>query len=72
MRTLAAGVHQLAGRAPNMFDLYLVGDVLVDDVLTYDPARQIDAKLAALRPALVLFGHGAPLRDRDRLACVAG
>jgi glyoxylase-like metal-dependent hydrolase (beta-lactamase superfamily II) len=29
-------------------------------------------RLAELRPALVLFGHGPPLRDAERLARVAG
>jgi hypothetical protein len=28
-------------------------------------------RLAELRPDLVLFGHGPPLRDPDRLAAVA-
>ena len=37
--------------------------------LTPDPAenRRSIHKLAALRPELVLFGHGAPLRDADKL-----
>jgi hydroxyacylglutathione hydrolase len=37
--------------------------------LTPDPAenRRSIRKLAALEPALVLFGHGAPLRDADKL-----
>jgi hydroxyacylglutathione hydrolase len=37
--------------------------------LTPDPAenRRSIRKLAALEPALVLFGHGAPLRDTDKL-----
>jgi hydroxyacylglutathione hydrolase len=35
------------------------------DYLTPDPAenRRSAKKLAALEPKLVLFGHGAPLRD---------
>ena len=39
-------------------------------VLTHDPERNRESirRLAALRPALVLFGHGPPLRDSDRLA----
>ncbi len=37
--------------------------------LTPDPAenRRSIHKLAALKPELVLFGHGAPLRDADKL-----
>jgi hydroxyacylglutathione hydrolase len=36
---------------------------------TPDPARNRDSarRLAELRPDLVLFGHGPPLRDPDRL-----
>lgn len=42
-------------------------------LLTVDPAvnRSSMQRLAQLRPALVLFGHGPPLRDPDRLAAVA-
>ena len=42
--------------------------------LTVDPQlnRASMRRLAALRPALTLFGHGPPLRDPDRLARVAG
>ncbi len=38
--------------------------------LTVDPQlnRQSMRRLAELRPALALFGHGPPLRDPDRLA----
>lgn len=38
--------------------------------LTPDPARNRESihKLAALEPALVCFGHGAPLRDSGKLA----
>nr|WP_202885828.1 MBL fold metallo-hydrolase [Kribbella sandramycini] len=41
--------------------------------LTFDVVRNHQAmrRLAALRPALVLFGHGKPLRDPDHLARVA-
>lgn len=44
------------------------------DFLTYDPERNRASmrRLAQLRPALALFGHGPPLRDPDRLARVAG
>lgn len=37
--------------------------------LTPDPVqnRESARRLAALRPALVLFGHGPPLRDTERL-----
>jgi len=37
---------------------------------TPDPARNRASarKLAELRPALACFGHGAPLRDPDKLA----
>jgi hydroxyacylglutathione hydrolase len=40
---------------------------------TPDPARNRESirKLAALRPELVVFGHGAPLRDPDRLSAFA-
>jgi hydroxyacylglutathione hydrolase len=36
--------------------------------LTPDPAKNRDSarRLAELRPSLVLFGHGPPLRDSDR------
>jgi hydroxyacylglutathione hydrolase len=39
-----------------------------------DPARNRASarRLAALRPALACFGHGAPLRDPDRLAEFVG
>jgi len=38
--------------------------------LTADPARNRESarRLAELRPELVLFGHGPPLRDPDALA----
>jgi hydroxyacylglutathione hydrolase len=41
--------------------------------LTVDPDANRTAmrRLADLRPALVLFGHGPPLRDAERLARVA-
>jgi glyoxylase-like metal-dependent hydrolase (beta-lactamase superfamily II) len=41
--------------------------------LTFDPDANRDAmqRLAELRPALVLFGHGPPLRDPDALARAA-
>lgn len=40
------------------------------DMFTPDPARNRESarKLAALRPALACFGHGAPLRDPGKLA----
>jgi glyoxylase-like metal-dependent hydrolase (beta-lactamase superfamily II) len=43
-------------------------------LLTVDSAlnRESMRRLAALRPALTLFGHGPPLRDPERLARVAG
>jgi glyoxylase-like metal-dependent hydrolase (beta-lactamase superfamily II) len=43
-------------------------------VLTADPARNRDSarRLAELRPELVLFGHGPPLRDPDAFAQFAG
>ena len=39
-------------------------------LVAIDPAqnRASARRLAALRPALVCFGHGAPLRDPDKLA----
>lgn len=41
--------------------------------LSADPAlnRRSARRLAALRPALVCFGHGPPLRDPDRLSAFA-
>jgi hydroxyacylglutathione hydrolase len=38
---------------------------------TLDPPRNRASaqRIAALRPQLVCFGHGPPLRDPDRLAC---
>jgi hydroxyacylglutathione hydrolase len=41
--------------------------------LTPDPARNRASGrvLGALRPALVLFGHGPPLRDTERFAAFA-
>ncbi len=44
------------------------------DFLTADPERNRESmrRLAQLRPALALFGHGPPLRDPDRLASIAG
>jgi hydroxyacylglutathione hydrolase len=38
-------------------------------ILTWDPPRNRESarRLAALEPALVLFGHGPPLRDPARL-----
>jgi len=40
--------------------------------LTFDPGlnRESMRRLADLRPALVVFGHGPPLRDPERLARV--
>jgi glyoxylase-like metal-dependent hydrolase (beta-lactamase superfamily II) len=62
----------------------IVGDVLVnchpitqriglhepDRIFTPDPAlnRQSARKLAALRPRLICFGHGPPLRDGDHFS----
>lgn len=42
-------------------------------LLTVDPVRNRESmrRLADLRPALVLFGHGPPLRDPERFAQVA-
>jgi hydroxyacylglutathione hydrolase len=39
-------------------------------LFTTDPVRNRASirRLAALRPALALFGHGAPLADPDKLA----
>jgi hydroxyacylglutathione hydrolase len=52
VRTGIPGLHE----PPSMF--------------TPDPARNRESarRLAELRPALVCFGHGAPLRDPDKLA----
>jgi hydroxyacylglutathione hydrolase len=65
-------------------DRVLIGDVLNNmnvmtgvpglheppRLFTPDPVRNRASarRLAALRPALACFGHGAPLRDPDRLA----
>jgi glyoxylase-like metal-dependent hydrolase (beta-lactamase superfamily II) len=40
------------------------------DLFTPDPARNRESarRLAELRPSLACFGHGAPLRDPDKLA----
>ena len=40
------------------------------DIFTPDPPRNRESarRLAELRPALACFGHGAPLRDPDKLA----
>jgi hydroxyacylglutathione hydrolase len=40
------------------------------DLFTPDPARNRESarRLAELKPALACFGHGAPLRDPDKLA----
>jgi glyoxylase-like metal-dependent hydrolase (beta-lactamase superfamily II) len=42
-------------------------------IYTADPARNRDSirRLAALEPALVLFGHGPPLRDTAKLTKLA-
>jgi glyoxylase-like metal-dependent hydrolase (beta-lactamase superfamily II) len=40
------------------------------DMATPDPARNRESarRLAELKPSLACFGHGAPLRDPDKLA----
>jgi hydroxyacylglutathione hydrolase len=44
------------------------------DFLTWDAERNRESmrRLADLRPKLVLFGHGRPLRDPDRLRRLVG
>ncbi|MEU4770315.1 MBL fold metallo-hydrolase [Actinosynnema sp. NPDC023794] len=44
------------------------------DLLTWDRERNRESmrRLAELRPKLVLFGHGRPLRDPDRLRRLVG
>ncbi|MEJ2853103.1 MULTISPECIES: MBL fold metallo-hydrolase [unclassified Saccharothrix] len=44
------------------------------DFLTWDRDRNRESmrRLAELRPSLVLFGHGRPLRDPDRLRRLVG
>jgi glyoxylase-like metal-dependent hydrolase (beta-lactamase superfamily II) len=41
---------------------------------TPDPAlnRRSARRLAALRPAIICFGHGAPLRDPDAFVAFVG
>ncbi|MFB9909608.1 MBL fold metallo-hydrolase [Allokutzneria oryzae] len=48
----------------------LFGATAPPDILTWDRDlnRESMRRLAALRPRLVLFGHGRPARDPDRLA----
>ncbi len=43
---------------------------LLPDLFMPDPARNRESarRLAELRPALACFGHGAPLRDPDKLS----
>jgi glyoxylase-like metal-dependent hydrolase (beta-lactamase superfamily II) len=43
-------------------------------LFNWDPARNRDCarRLAELEPALVLFGHGSPLRDPGKLKAFAG
>ena len=45
-------------------------DWITERRLTFN--REAMRRLAALRPALALFGHGPPLRDPDVLERVAG
>ena len=68
--------------------MLILGDVLVNmnvttgipglheppAFVTPDPARNRESarRLAELRPALVCFGHGPPLRDPDKLAEFVG
>jgi hydroxyacylglutathione hydrolase len=58
MRTLAEGVHQLAGRPANAINVYLVGDVLVD-AGTLGAKRRILRQLAGrdVRSHLVTHAH---------------
>lgn len=44
------------------------------DFLTWDPEQNRESmrRLAGLRPRLVLFGHGKPMRDPDRLKRLVG
>jgi hydroxyacylglutathione hydrolase len=44
------------------------------DLFTPDPARNRESarRLAELKPSLACFGHGAPLRDPDKLAKFVG
>jgi hydroxyacylglutathione hydrolase len=65
-RTLIAGdvlgnMHFITG---------MPGLHLPPDMFTSDPVRNRASarRLAELRPALACFGHGAPLRDPDKLA----
>ena len=58
MRTLADGVHQLAGRPPNAINVYLVGDMLVD-AGTPNAKRRILRQLEGrdVRSHLVTHAH---------------
>lgn len=84
MRELAPGLKMLDGRPRNAINVYLADDVLNNvnvrtglpglheplGLFTPDPLRnRVSARrLAALRPSLAVFGHGAPLRDPGKLA----
>ena len=59
MRTLAEGVHQLAGRPPNAINVYLVGDVLVD-AGTPGARRRILRELAGREVRTHVVTHAHP------------
>jgi len=77
VQSLARGVLRLRGLPPNTINVYLVGGVLVDAGTPATRSRILrrldgrDVHAHALRPALVLVGHGPPLRDPQRLARAA-
>jgi glyoxylase-like metal-dependent hydrolase (beta-lactamase superfamily II) len=59
MRELAPGVWQLAGFPPNLFNVYLVGDVLIDAATRF-ARRRLFNQLRDRRPSLVALTHCHP------------
>jgi glyoxylase-like metal-dependent hydrolase (beta-lactamase superfamily II) len=59
MREIAPGVWQLAGFPPNLFNVYLVGDVLIDAATRFARRRLVN-ELRDRRPTLVALTHCHP------------
>jgi glyoxylase-like metal-dependent hydrolase (beta-lactamase superfamily II) len=59
MREIAPGLWQLAGFPPNVFNVYLAGDVLIDAATRF-ARRRISRELGDRRPALVALTHCHP------------